>query len=108
MAQDDILCTCALHHGCTHLACVCTTLMVGTVLGTHGYHAIFEQFAYCGQVNEGSTNNHFTVGLLSSQNVLQLCGQSHTFLQGLVHLPVACNNLLSHNVYLFRIYRWFV
>ena len=100
VAQYHVLSTGALHHSCAHFTGIGTALVVGTVLGAHGDHAVFEQLANGSQVDEGCADDNLAVGLLGSQNVLQLGGQRHTFLQVLVHLPVACYNLLSHNAFI--------
>ena len=96
VTEDDVLCACALHHCCADFACVGTALLVGAVLSADLDDAVLQQFADGGEVDEGSADDDFAIGLLSSQDVLQFSSESYTFLQGLVHFPVACYDFLSH------------
>ena len=105
VAQDDVLGAGALDHGGAHLTGVGSALLVGAVLGADGDAAVLQQIGHSGQVDEGRADDDVAVGLLSSENLLEFLGEGYTLLQVLVHFPVACYNVLSHNAFfVFNMY----
>jgi len=79
-----------------NVARIGTAGMVGTVFGSKTDNTVIDNVAHLGEVNEGSADDNIAIGLFGRQNSVQLSGERNTFLQVLVHFPVACYNVLSH------------
>ena len=107
MAEDNVLCTCALYHFCANFACVCAAFFVGTVFCTNSDDAVLQEFANGGEVDEGCADYYFAIGLFCSQHVFEFCGECYAFLQVLVHFPVTCYDFLSH-VFCFLLINVFI
>ena len=96
MSQNDILRTGRFYHLGRHLASVCAFFLVCTVLCTQTDSLGIQYSGYGSQVDERRTDDYITIRFVGSQSCIQLSSQSYTFLQIQVHLPVTCNNFLSH------------
>ena len=96
VAEDDVFCTGRLHHFCRNFARIGTAGMVGTVFGGKTDNTVVDNIAHLGQVDEGRADDNIAIGFFGRQNSVQLSGERNTFLQVLVHFPVACYNVLSH------------
>ena len=101
MAQDDILSTSALYHLGRNLTSESTLLLVSAILSTQSDDVLIEELCDRSEVDEWCADDHTTVGLLSLQSLIQLLCQSDTILEIHVHLPVTCNNFLSHFYFFF-------
>ena len=102
VTQDDILGTCRSHHSGGNLTGISTRHLVGAVLGTHtNLGSIYQGSNRC-QVDERRTDDYIAVGLFVCQCFIQFFCKSNTLLEGLVHFPVSCNNVLSHFVFIIK------
>ena len=97
MAEDDILCTSRLDHFSAYLTGEGTLLLVSAVLSTQTDDVLVEELCDRCKVDKRGANHNTTVGLVSLQCLIQLLCESDTILEIHVHLPVSCNNFLSHN-----------
>ncbi len=96
VAEDDVLCAGALHHGSAHLTRVSTLLLVGAVLGTEGDDVLVEHLSYACQMDKRRADDDTTVRLVSLACLVDFLCQGNALLQVLVHFPVTCYDFLSH------------
>ena len=104
VSEDDILCSGALYHFGRHLSRVCAFLLVGAVFCSKSDDVLVEYLCHRGEMYERSAYNHTAVRLFSVECFVEHFCQSYTFLQVLVHFPVACYNIHS----LFFVFKEFV
>ena len=103
VAEDDILCTRALDHGCGNLTRVGTAHFVGAVFGTQTDDIGIQFAGYGSQVNEGGADDYVAVGFVGGEHCVEFLGESYAFLQVEVHFPVTCYDFLSHWFMFFRV-----
>ena len=103
VSEDDILCTCRLHHFSAYLTSEGAFLLVGTVLSSQTDNVLIEELSDACQVDKRCTDDNATVGLVSFQCLIEFFCKSNAVLKIHVHLPVAGYNFLSHNFYFFFI-----
>ncbi len=70
--------------------------MVGTVLGSETELILVDDVVDGCEVSEGDADDYVALGCGSSEGGVYLLGELDAFGQGGVHLPVACNDVLSH------------
>src|SRR5699024_3821428 len=98
VAQDHIFCTCRSHHSSRNFASVSAFFLVCAVFSSNTDLVRVDSSSNACQVSERSTDDHITVRSFTFKSFVQAFCQSKTFRKGGVHLPVSCNNILSHDL----------
>jgi len=98
VAQDHIFCTCRSNHSSRNFASVSAFLLVCAVFSSNTDLVRVDSSSNACQVSERSTDDHITVRSFTFKSFIQAFCQSKTFRKGSVHLPVSCNNILSHDL----------
>src|SRR5574344_282112 len=96
MSQNHVLSTGGFHHFCTYFTRESTLFFVRTVLCAQADDVLVEELRDRSEVDERCADPPTAVGLVSLQCFVQLFSESNTILKIHVHLPVSCNNFLSH------------
>ena len=102
VTQDDVLRTRRSYHGSRNLARVGAGFLVGTVLSTYANLGGVNQRSNRCQVDERRADDDVAIRLFVSQHFVQFFCQSNALLEGLVHFPVSCNNVLSHTCFYLK------
>ena len=93
VTEDAVLRSGGFNHLGAHFACESTFLFVSAVFGSHFDRRTFQHLCHCCQMDKRRADNDSAFRVLYV--FFQLCSQCYTFLQGLVHFPVACNHFDS-------------
>ena len=97
VTEDHVFGTGRFHHFSRNFTGVGTRNFVSAVFCRHGHEAVIYYFAYLSEVDEGRTDDHFAVGLLRFEEIIDFSSERNAFLEVLVHLPVTGNDVLSHD-----------
>ena len=96
VSDDDVACTGGGDHGGGYFAGEGALLFVGAVLSGYADARCVDGCGHGGQMGEWGAENDVAMDGFASECFVDAFGQCQTFGQGGVHLPVTCNNLLSH------------
>ena len=96
VAEDDVACTRRSDLCSRDFTRVSTFSLVSAVLSSDSYGAAFSFLSDRCEVDEGGTDDDVTVEGLASEGSLEFADEGDPFAEGLVHLPVTGDDILSH------------
>ena len=105
VAEDGVLAAQGGEHVHGDFAGVGTLLMVRAVLGGEGDLGAFQDVGDAGEVRERRGHDEFNVGGKVFGLLHDCLGEFDAFRNCGVHLPVACNNVLSHVMWVLRCFQ---
>ena len=97
VAQNHIFRTGRGNHSGRNLSGIGTRSLVGTVFRSNTDFFRIDSLSHRRKMYERRTDNHIAIYFFTSQSGFNTFCQCQTFLQGLIHFPVPCHNVFSHN-----------